>query len=179
MNTYFNLQLWEKMQKTKDPAEHKAIGNACGFRADKYFERMNGAPSMSDYATMGGNAHLMAAGVLLRLYAGDHELAALLNFCREHKVRVLEAAVHGGFPDQMWGAASCYPRMSPASHLVSTSTPCYNAFGNGLSAVMDAMDGHVEAQAFLGIESSLETQGELKAAVIACFRALLDRIDCP
>ena len=182
MNTFLCLELWERIRDGGEltPAMCKKIGNAVGFNAAKYFACMNGEASVSsDYSKMGNNARLMAVGMLLRLHGGDEELAKLLAFCNTHSIRVHELAVHGGVPDVSWGAAPCYPRMSPVAHLTTGTTPAYDALGAGFNAVLDAMRGLAAPQVFLGflLGNTLETPNDIRQGARGAFYRMLNVLD--
>lgn len=184
LNGHINGRLCERMLVATDCAEMKLLGNACGLNGASYFALMNGTvvdPLKPDYAKVGNNARVMAAGVILRLHLGDDRLIESMEFCRKHNVRVFELAVHGknsygDMADESWGARPCSARMSPLAFKVEGGC-CFSAFGNGTNAVLDSMRGDEAAQAFLGIASPLETLGELRAAVAATFAKAIETIE--
>ena len=183
LNGHINGRLCERMLVATDSAEMKLLGNACGLNGASYFGLMNGAvvdPMAPDYSKVGNNARVMAAGVILRLHLGDDRLIESMEFCRKHNVRVFELAVHGkhsygDMADESWGVRPCSARMSPLAFQVLGK--CFSAFGNGVNAVLDSMHGDAAAQAFLGIDSPLETLGELRVAVAATFAKAIATIE--
>ena len=183
LNGHITGRLCERMLVATDPAKIKLLGNACGLNGASYFGIMNGAvvdPLNPDYAKVGNNARVMACGVLLRLHLGDDALIESMEFCRKYNVRVFEMAVHGknsfgDMADESWGVAPCSARMSPLAFKVEGK--CFSAFGNGVNAVLDAMHGDKAAQTFLGIDSPLETLGEIRDAVVASFARAIATIE--
>jgi hypothetical protein len=69
--------------------------------------------------------------------------------------------------------------MSPYAHLTTGARPAYDAFGNGLNCVLDAMKGLAAAQCFLGflLGNRLETPNDVRQGAAGAFRRMLSVLD--
>ena len=181
LDQFINRQIVERVRVCTDPKLLKKLGNAVGLKAS-YFGIMNGAivdPFAPVWSNVGNNARVMALNILMRMLRGDTKLIEFISLARKFRISIFELAVHGdgAYPDECWGVAACSARISPAAHLVRGGR-IFNCFGNGVNAVIQALNHSVEALDFLGLhaEFDLEKKEELALAVSIVFAKVLDTI---